>query len=554
MSKLSRSVFWVALLILGLQFAYQIFLAKADSQTTDEAVHLAAGYTYLTKEDYRFNSEHPPLIKILAAIPLLIIKPNMPIDQTTYNNSGNFFYDSWVENRQFGEDWFYRSDNNPDQLLFWGRLPTIILAFFLGLSIFFLARRLWGEIAGLIAVGFYALDPNINAQAHLITTDIGASLGILLSVISYWAFLNSPNLKKALTWGLIFGLTLVTKFTTILLIPIFLALTIYFLLKKGKLVAKRFLGGLLIALMTAYLVVVAVYGFDFNMAPPTNHVVELTTIVNHGYQTTGGELIDKVYPIIRHLLIPKYYFKGLVMILLHVGNGHDSFLLGQHSNSGWWYYFPVIFLAKTPLPTLIFLSLGLYLAFKEKSARSKAWYLVIAAVIYLLLAMLSKANLGVRHILPLYPFLLITASCLIISNLRYRAYVASGLMLLLLIKFVAEFNHPISSYNYLWGGVSNGYNIATDSNYDWGQDVKRIKNYLEHSSIKMPYVEYGWNSEYSLDYYQIQRRPLNQLAIDKSGYLIIGASAVQSKDYQWLKSQELVDRISPSVFVYQLHE
>src|SRR3990167_1077092 len=117
-----------ALLLLAIQTIIQVRLANTDSQTTDEAVHLSAGYTYLTRGDWRFNPEHPPLVKILAALPLLVIKPHVtPEMEANWVKAEPLFYDSWRENRSFGIELLYKSGNNPDQLLFWTRLPMVAL-------------------------------------------------------------------------------------------------------------------------------------------------------------------------------------------------------------------------------------------------------------------------------------------------------------------------------------------------------------------------------------------------------------------------------------------
>src|SRR5579872_4004466 len=137
-----------SILVLVIQFFIQLNLAKTDSPTTDEPVHLSAGYTYVTTGDFRFNPEHPPLMKELAGLAIVHLHPNItPAMQALWNNSSNYFYDNWHENREYGDMLLYQAGNNADALIFWGRLPIVILTLILGLSIFLIAFFEWGEIA-----------------------------------------------------------------------------------------------------------------------------------------------------------------------------------------------------------------------------------------------------------------------------------------------------------------------------------------------------------------------------------------------------------------------
>lgn len=127
-AKLDKMILSLAIILLAGQFVLQIFLANRDAQTTDESVHLLAGYTYLTKHDFRFNPEHPILVKLLAGAPLLLLRPNLPADfDQLWEKSSDFYYDNWAGNRRLGEEFLYQSGNNAEQLLFWGRVPIVIL-------------------------------------------------------------------------------------------------------------------------------------------------------------------------------------------------------------------------------------------------------------------------------------------------------------------------------------------------------------------------------------------------------------------------------------------
>lgn len=545
-----------ATILLLFQFSFQLYLSRADSETTDEAVHLIAGYTYLTRQDFRFNPEHPPLIKEIAAIPLLVIKPNIPQFNDQWSRAGEFFYDSWKENRQVGEAFLYQTGNDASWILGWSRLMMIILTIILGVSIFYIAVKFWGWAGGLLALTWYVFDPNIAAHSHLITTDVGATLSFLWTIYLLYLFIQQPTWKRTLWLGFGLGIALLVKFTLITLIPIITLGTIYYLVKNktnlkeiGIVIAK-----LVAIAIVSWFIIWAGYDFKTEVAPPTNNniITEIKIVNGKEKQKTlpiSPSLLDKTYTTLRPYIIPRDFFKGLTLITTHVEGGHSSFLLGNYSTQGWWYYFPVIFLLKTPIAVLIGLVMMLLVLRKNKKPLTILFFLT-AALLYLLMAMTSKADLGLRHLFPIYPLIFISFGYLISQAKIKKEFVATTTVILI-VEFASVFPNYFSFFNVLAGGPNNGYRVATDSNLDWGQDLFRIKNYLIEHQITNPYMEYFWDGYPSLDYLQISYQHL-QIPPTPNQYLVIGASALQSETLSWVKQQTLVDRITPSVFLYRL--
>ena len=401
------------LVLLAIQAIVQVKLASVDSQTTDEAVHLSAGYTYLTRGDWRFNPEHPPLVKLLAALPLLAIKPHITAEmETNWEKSETLSYDSWKENRVFGESMLYGAGNNPDLLLFYGRLPMVLLTLLLGLTIFAIAFKHWGAEAALIATALYAFNPTVNGHGHLITTDIGISLGYLLSAYSFWRLLEKPTWKNTLWLGLAFGIALLSKHTAIILLPFFVVYAVGRWSwqrdwSDWQSVTLKFIGSLAIS----WVVIWAGFGFHDRELPETVGVSTDTTQANQTANIVTKPKVDKTYRLRPLLsLLPGDYSKGLFMVVNHVGDGHNSFLLGQTSKTGWWYYFPVLLSAKTPLAELLLVAIGLMTVIRSRPKEKLAIALLTAGGVYLLVALGSKANLGIRHILPIFPIALLAAA------------------------------------------------------------------------------------------------------------------------------------------------
>jgi hypothetical protein len=259
-----------------------------------------------------------------------------------------------------------------------------------------------------------------------------------------------------------------------------------------------------------------------------------------------------VYDVIRYLGAPREYFKGLGLMLAHVANGQESFLLGKRSFTGWWYYFPVVFATKTPVPLLLLIGLTVFFSVRRLSSPAGSFWLILALA-YFACAMTSRSDLGFRHVMPAMVFAIIAIGSLadILVRRRSLAVAASALVLWLAVDFAGTYDSYLTYFNEIAG--DRGYRIATDSNLDWGQDVKRIRAYLDrHPDIQMPYVDYKADGEPSLDYYGIRRRPIPDTASEMSGVLIVGASALANPRYDFLRSRPIADRITPGVFVYDL--
>ncbi|MFA6423430.1 MAG: glycosyltransferase family 39 protein [Patescibacteria group bacterium] len=556
--------FIVAAIFLLIQLTVQIVLAKNDSATTDEAVHLSAGYTYLVKNDFRFNPEHPVLVKTMVAAPLLALSPKIPNDSLYWNIAGNFFYDSWKENRAFGDDFLYGLGNNADLLIFLTRLPIMFLTLLLGISIFFISRKFWGDWAGVVSLGLFTFDPNFTAHGHLITTDIAISLGFLLSVYTFVNLLKNNKWLNIVMFAFALSFAFLVKYTSIILIPTLLILSLLYIYKQKIRLRKivDFWPKLLVIIVIIWIMIISAYHFNFNLSPNTNSVssaiktsnLELTSLDKTPVLESNGP-VDKIYGYSHYFLIPRDYFKGLFMVISHVEAGHSSYFLGMTSKTGWWYYFPVLLLLKTPILTLIILSLSLFLYLKSKNKNIYYSLFYLSAPLFLLMSMTSKANLGLRHIFPIYPILFVMAGN-IFQELKSKKNILFIFFGILIIQFILVYPNYIAYYNQFVGGSGNGYKIAGDSNLDWGQDLKRIKKYIDEKNIKNYYVDYEWGGDLSLKYYGIINKELPvDLSKKQDFYLIVSSNTLMSKEqYQIISKNNPTSRITNSVFVYNLGE
>jgi predicted membrane-bound dolichyl-phosphate-mannose-protein mannosyltransferase len=200
----------------ALYAALAITSMRTQSATFDEGSHLPAGYTYLKLGDHRLNPEHPPLVKTLAALPLLFMDVTIKPDD-----------EAWALRRQweFGKRFLYRW-NDADRLLFWGRLPVVALGALLGVSVFLWARHRYGQRAASLALFLCVLSPDVLAHGQLVTTDVGIALFMFLSVIAFDAASRRVSAGRVALAGLAAGAAFATKFSAVLLLPILASLAL----------------------------------------------------------------------------------------------------------------------------------------------------------------------------------------------------------------------------------------------------------------------------------------------------------------------------------------
>jgi hypothetical protein len=460
---------WEWLLLLGglLLFALQAGLASPQkSAAFDEEYHLAAGYAYLKTGDFRLSLSHPPLIDTLTAVPLLLRDDVvLPLEHPSWGNRDYF---------QFSDVFLWQANrDNAHTLLIWSRWPIIALGVLLTAVLFFWARALINPLGGWVVFALAIFDPNLLANARLTTTDLGLAVFITLTMWQLWRWLDLPPSAKPLNrWGtfalvgLLAGLTMTTKFTGGLIWPM---IGFSLLLYPGY--AHRRWLALLAWLGLGYLALTAVYRFDFGWIP--------------GY--------DWLPP----LFAPFYPYSLLDTLFVIEEQPKPAYLFGEISQRGWWYYFPVALAVKTPLPTLILTALGLW-----PLVRHGAWrrHVVIWAplFLYLALAMTGRITIGYRHVLPVVPFLILTAGFAThwLEKLATRfnpQWGYAGLATLLLWSAVGTlwlFPHHEAFFNELVGGPANGGQVLSDSNLDWGQDLPALKQLLAEREIEQVNLAY----------------------------------------------------------------
>src|SRR3989344_9493171 len=214
----------LAVLIFAFVLVVTVSSINNDSLTMDELAHLPAGYSYLTQRDMRLNPEHPPLVKDLAALPLLFI------DGITFPSEIRDWKEELNGQWNFGNIFLFKRQNPVDKMIFWGRIPMILLLIFLGFFLFKFAREYFGDKVALLSLFFYSFSPTFLAHGRLVTTDVGAAFGAILASYFFLKFLHIPNLKNIIFAGIAFGIAKLLKFPLILLFPFFCILFLFWII------------------------------------------------------------------------------------------------------------------------------------------------------------------------------------------------------------------------------------------------------------------------------------------------------------------------------------
>ena len=212
-------------LIIVSTFLLMLGPAKQDSAIMDELAHIPAGYSYVKFLDYRLNPEHPHLVKALSAIPLLFLDLKFPTNSDNWQNQVNA---QW----EIGKEFLYNSGNDADKIIFYSRLVPMLLLLILISFTYFWASELMGKWWALLPAFLIALSPNFLAHGHYVTTDIGATLGILVASYYFLKVVYDPSRKNLIIAGTVFGFAQLLKFSAVLLVPFFILVIAILLLEK----------------------------------------------------------------------------------------------------------------------------------------------------------------------------------------------------------------------------------------------------------------------------------------------------------------------------------
>ena len=473
--KIGKRWVWPAVVaLLAVQAAQIVYVVHRESLTWDEDDHMFAGYMMWHTGDYGLNPEHPPLVKLLATIPLL----------------GETLWVPPLQNREFkaeayidGRDWLARNDGAGQRLVFRMRLAAGLLAIGLSLLVFLAAREWFGTGAGLAALVLVVFDPNVLAHSALVTTDIGISLFFLAGIYGFYRYVKRPTLARLLLAGVAAGLLLATKHSGILLAPILLLLVGWEVLAAPRgartRVALRLCGAFAAIAVVAVAVLWAFYGFRYAARPAG---LALSTSLAEYVAPLSRFNAAAVLAIARLRLLPESYLMGLVDVK-RMAQFYPTFALGKVYAHGQWWYFPAVILIKTTLGMLALLTLTAHAIFTGALRKGRELaFILLPSAFYLAVAIAAGMNIGARHILPLYAMAAILAggglAAMAARNRRW-AWAGAALVLAHIGSALTVFPNSMAYANEAWGGPKNLHNLLSDANVDWAQQLIQVKEWQD---------------------------------------------------------------------------
>jgi hypothetical protein len=573
-----RRILWIFVgLALFVFLILEMCLAgRQQSQTLDEANHIFAGYRYWMCSDFRANPEHPPMVKLVATVPLLFRSLKTPTAVCGYPTASQF--------RDYTEGNLFLYANDADSILFQTRLLASVFAIVLAALLVESGIVLFGPGPALLALVIFVFEPTILAHGFLVTTDMGMACCLYATVYAFYLYLVRPSYWRLLAVGFLAGTTLAAKHSGFLVFAILGTLAFLDLLNSTNSAEKsrgwinrapRMLGAFMLIGVSAYVVLWGFYGFRFLPAPDQNPMGYALVEAKSGLILRIGNAIFANFD--RFHLLPEAYLYGLKNVMHVTRSGATAFLFGKIYPHGRWFYFPSAFLIKSTLGFLGLLALAVVSwAYKGKTESwRKVLFLVVPPIILLMAALNSNLNIGIRHILPAYPFLImfIAVGAWKLCTSRRGRYAVALLIAVHALSSLRSFPEYISYSNEVWGGPLETYKVLSDSNVDWAQGLKAVESYLSLHRVKdCWFAPFSTYAEPDPEYYGIgckllptgryqegQRLALSGDRLD--GTLLISASQLSGlawgpaelNPYEPLREVTPVANIGGSVLVYRGH-
>ena len=405
---------------------------RVFSQTSDENIHVAAGYDILVKHSWMTDIHHPPLSRVFFALPFI----HTPEPEATEKNAR-------------GNALFFRNDRYTQNLAA-ARLGNLL---FLAIGIVAVARwamRILSPAAGLLAGALFAMLPVILGHAGLATTDMAVTAMLPLALDELSRLVEAPTWRRGVAFGVALGAGVLSKYSFLPYFPVAGLFVLVVSWLRGREVA-RLRGG--------------------DPSLPSNRATQ---------QPRNLLLWLCVAAIIATFLVWLGFgcsfeplMAGIDDVRKHNSGGHRNFLFGKLSWIGWWYYFPVALAVKTPIPFLILALVGCAILIRKRPE------IPLCAAAILGIAMTSKINIGVRHVMPIYAPLAIAAAAAIVTLWRFR--IASAILVAwMFVEGVIAHPDYLAWFNEF---APEPQAVLNDSNFDWGQDVLRLVRYTRREHI-----------------------------------------------------------------------
>ena len=466
--------FWLGLvLVASLGVLLVADHVRLDSPTMDEPFHTLAAAEYAIAGTYNANLEHPPFVKLLSGFLLRAAGARPPQMDTPFS----------MRTAEQPRPFAFNSPLSPERLFAVARAPVIALFFALVLVVGGAVRHFGGSVAGLLAAALVAFEPNLVAHAGVVHTDLAAALGFFGTLVLVLLALERGSLGLWAAAGTALGASLAAKFSCVLLVPMVTILALVGLFRErraaaaeGRRPAQTPLWGLLIAGAASAVVLFGSYAVA--MRHMSHRDAEGAVRIFLASREAPATTVERLAAISRISKETGHYAAGLAGIAIQNRTGGGvNFLHGRLSVDGFWDYFFVAFAVKSALGFLAVLAAGFVLAVVKRDRLSLVlWTLVLPAAYLFLTGIATSYNIGIRHMLPVYPLLAAAAVLVVFRSLppRFAAAILAAGAAVQAAETLSVHPHELSFFNAAAGGPEHGAAWLNDSNFDWGQDLGRV--------------------------------------------------------------------------------
>ncbi len=613
-----------------------LYFAVDNGQAVDETFYNGSGYPIVRYNDYRILGEHPPLVMQLGSLPLLFFQPHYPLDQPVMlGNSGLF------DVSKMGSKFLYGMGNDASKILFWERFAVILLALLLGLVLFVWADSIYGFAGAALSLTLYAFCPNVITHGSLFTTDMAVTLFIFLAVYAMRRFFGSLRVRDAVFSGVICGLALISKISSLVLLPISLALfgafafwgkpanfpqvspkkitfamvllaVLLFVFAAGQKMMLAMIGPACVLMVQLVVIArgkisrwvrfaIVAAGWIACLVSAVLLTKKSGLLISAGLAGWCGAVFACAWWLTGRKGGEKFRGLGLMFVLLwlvaaavivlgytdfprtilrlrpfaHYVNTFNIATTNAQSMhkvcvpnsfiSCDWRYFLGVMAIKTPLVSLFLFGAGLLiLPFTRISKLDKFCMIMPPVFFWLIASFVNRINIGLRHVLPIYPFMFLIAGCVGygIAKIR-RKSIRLSLMTLLAVAIVyyggnslKNLPHHISYFNELIGSAENGARFTSDSNVNWGQDNKRLAAWVKANGIGEIGMSGTCMNFPELTYFGIRWRVMNESDFESpaDGYYAVDIEqyqALQRRSSSWFRGRQPYAKIGKTIYVFR---
>ena len=512
-----------------------------NSVTIDEFAHIPVGYAQAWYGLYHLESANPPLVRMFFGAPIDIYHPRL-------------YWGSQINTIHYHPYCYEFEELNLatyHQIGITSRVMVLLMTLLLGFIVYYWCKQEYGETAGFFALFLCWFNPNILAHGTLATLDLGLTLSWLACLFSLKLFLDDNHWYRAILFGVCLGIAQCSKFTSILLYPMMVLIFLLDTETHGKFKRPDFLLKLAVVFLVNLFFIGLCYRFEG----------WFTLLSHYHFRTPMLITLQSYLPGWLPVPLPSDYLSGFDLQLSETRK-YANYLNGQFSDNGSWYFYFEGLLLKNPIPFLIIVVWTAVLYFRQNKALSRSemiWFIGMG-VITLFFSFSRIKNIGLRYILPAFPFMFMYCGKLLKETPGKKVqYLVAGLLLWQFGAVVYTSPQYLGYYNELVGGPRYGYRYFLDSNTDWGQDFIRLKDYMtKHNLQKIWFTPSGpvHPKAYGIEFHQVPPTPVSGLVFMSVNhyYGIFAPTPLHRERYAWLRQYKPVDYIGDTIWIYNIPE